>query len=577
MRLKCKYLLLLPLSLSLVNCSSSEEITFKCDNFTFSTFYNDRYFNMSNSEYHEEIALASHAMALATFNNDPDYSTRSNNLRELWQKEGFERIKMSDSFYVKPDTDSIGYGISSKTIQLLGGKYTLIAIAVRGGDYDAEWASNFTIGSSGNSKGFDEASDQVIKGISDYIVDYEIEGHVRFWISGYSRAAITSNLVAGKLLTNMSKGEYISKDVHYNERDFYAYCFEPPLGAIVDVEVARGDLYQGIHNLLNYNDLVPLVAPKEWGFTRFGTDHYYPDRLTDIYFDKSEREKLVSQYHFAYGAQDFAKYTVDEWKFFDVGGEYAEINNLPRESINPSLGRFCRTLIHELATTGFYDRATYSTLLQTGIRELIATIFDKNENIKGIDKKNIVNIVFEYTFIRNLIAELESNKAAEFALDAEMLFLQIFGANEDNIDIVRELYNDNIVLLTLFANGLKNRQDITAQLLYRDNAMGIIIGHMPELSYSFLRSCDTRINGSNACKLNDGIYDIVHITNPKDFTVFENNLNKEVFSYKNEVMSTSCLSVEKFHDGSINLYLPKNGEYKYIGEFGELTISPSEL
>ena len=569
---KLKFLLLIPLSLPLYSCSGDDKISFKCGSDTFTTYYNDRYFDMPNNELHEEIALASHAMALATFNGDEDYEKRSYDLRDLWKKEGFEHLYFNYSFYQEPGTDTIGFGIASKEIQLLGGKYTLVAVAVRGGNYGAEWTSNFTIGSEGNSKGFDGASDQVVEGLSYFLDTYKVEGRVKFWISGFSRAAITSNMTAGKILNKMEGGEYLTNKVHYTADDMYAYCFEPPLGVYTSDEAARGDLYHGIYNFLNYNDLVPLVAPHEYGFTRYGTDYYYPDRLTDIYFDETEREKLISQYHFSWGAQNFPKYTVDEWKFFDVGGDYAELYNLPRISLHPSQGRFCRDLIHELSLNGFGTRHIYSSFLEKGIRELFITIMGKNEDIEGIDTSKILDIIFEYAFIKSIINELENNDATAFAMDVEMLFLQLFGANEDNIDVVKKLYEDNFYLLTLFAEGLRYRQDITAQLLYRDNAMNIVIGHMPQLSYSFLSSCDTRLHGNDACKFNDGTYHVLHIKEPTKFALYEKNLGKIVFQYDEEGMRSDHLAAELYSDYSISVYLPKNGDYEYIGNFDSLTL-----
>ena len=560
MRKYLKTLILLPILFVSVGCSKSDKISFRCDDFTFDTYYNDSYFYLDNHEVHQEIALASHAMALATFNGNKDYALRSNYLRDLWQKEKFEHIWMSDSFYKKPDTDSIGFGIASKKIE----DFTLLAIAVRGGNYDAEWTSNLTLGPDGNAQGFDEASDHVIEGLTSFIANYEVTGRIKIWISGYSRAAITSNMTAGKILYRMSQSDLIDKNVSYTSDDIYAYCFEPPMGVMLPLEEVRGDLYHGIHNFLNYNDFVPLVAPYEWGFTRYGTDHYYPDRLNDIYFDESEREKIITLYHFSYGAQNFADYTVDNWKFFDVGETRAKPNNLPRESINPSQGRFSRSLIHELALTGIESRESYYAFVQDGMREIMAAVMGANDKIEKIDLKNLVKIIFEYDFIKSLIMEIEEDQTSQFAMDAQMLFLQMFGANEENFDEVQQLYTDNFIFLNLFAKAFAIRKDVMTQLLFRDNAMGIAIGHMPEVSYSFLSACDTRFLGKDACKMNDGTYQILHIQQPTSFTLVEKNLKKEVFSYKEGVMKSSHVSAEKFADGSIDIYLPKNGSYEYV-------------
>lgn len=567
MRLKFKIVILLPLILSNVGCSSSDKISFQSDDFTFDTYYNDNYFLADNHDVHEGIALASHAMALATFNGDEDYTQRSRYLRNLWEAENFGNIWMSDSFYQKPTTDSIGFGVASKKIS----DFTLIATAVRGGNYDGEWASNFTIGATGDAQGFYEASDKVVEGIKNYIANNAIEGHVKFWISGYSRAAITSNMTAGKILNKLEKGEYLNDKVSYTSDDFYAYCFEPPMGVEATLDVARKDLYHGIHNFLNYNDFVPLVAPFEWGFTRYGTDHYYPDRINDIYFDETEREKIISLYHFTYGAEKFATYSVDNWKFFDVGQKKAEEHNLPRQSVNPSQGRFSRALISNLAVEGFQDRITYAAVVQGGLRNLLATVYGLNDDIGKIDASSLIDIIFEYDFIKSLILELEETRSADFAMDVQMLFLQIFEANEDNFDAINKLYNSCFMFFYYLPEAFKIRKDVLAQLLYRDNAMGIAIGHMPEVSYSFLCACTHQFMGDKACSLNDGSYQTLHIANPKSFSLMEKNIRKEVFSFRDGEMFSNHVSAERYADGSIDIYLPLNGKYEYIGMCDSVT------
>lgn len=571
MRIKFKICLLLPILTSLCSCSKSDKISFQSCDFTFDTYYNDSYFLLDNKEYHEEIALASHAMALATFNGNEDYSVRSKYLRELWENENFTNIYMNDSFYQMPSTDSIGYGLASKHISLNEEDFTLVAIAVRGGNYDGEWASNFTLGLEGDAQGFKEATNQVIEGLTSYLKNYSINGKVKFWISGYSRAAITSNMVAGEILKMYEAKQYLTKEVNYTDNDMYAYCFEPPLGAEISLDNARKEIYHGIHNLVNYNDFVPLVAPFEWGFVRYGVDHYYPDRLNDIYFDETEREKIISLYHFTYGAEKFTDYSVDKWKFFDIG-EKANANNLAREMVNPSQGRFNHDLIHGLAVNGIQTREIYAKYVQQGIRDLMATIFGLNPDIDKLNLKNLVSIIFEYDFIRTLIMELQEDQSTQFAMDVELLFLQIFGANEKNFDKIEKLYNSNALLLSFFANAYQSRKDVLTQLLYRDNAMGLLVCHMPEVSYSFLCACDSRFMGNKKCKLNDGSYKVLHIDKPASFTLFEKNIKKEVFTYKDGKMNSKHLSGEKLADGSLNIYLPNNGAYEYICNSNGMSI-----
>ena len=569
MRNKFRFILLLPVLFSMMGCSSSDKLSFQSDDFTFDTYYNDSYFRLDNKEVHEEIALASHAMALATFHGGEDYTTHADYLKQLWEDEKFSNVYISDSFYIKPETDSIAFGIASKPID----DFTLIAIAVRGGNYDAEWTSNFTIGKEGNSQGFDEASNKVVDSFDKYIASNKITGHIKVWVSGYSRAAITSNMTAGKILNRTTNNTFNNNIYNYTSDDVYAYCFEPPMGVAISLEEARGELYHGIHNFLNYNDFVPLVAPYEWGFTRYGTDHYYPDRLNDIYFDASEREKIISLYHFTYGAEKFADYTVDNWKFFDVGVHAVE-NNLPIKSVHPSQGRFSRSLINIVATQGFHDRETYFDYLQAGLRELLATAFGANPKVEvKVSGSAIIDIIFEYSFIRNLFLELLNGESEQFALDVQMLLLQIFGCNDQNFEELQNIYVNNFNFFNMFPNSFKDRKDILAQLLYRDNAMGIAIGHMPELSYSFLSACDSRFMGDKKCQFNDGSYYILHLEKPTTFTLMEKNLKKMVFELKDGEMISDCLSAEMLADGSVNVYLPKNGQYEYVSNASKVSLS----
>ena len=573
MAFKFKIVLLLPILFSTVSCSKSNEITFKCGDFVFKTYYDDSYFTADNEVVNEDIALASHAMALTTFSYNKDYSVRSNDVKELWEKENFGGIWFNQSCYERPGIDTIGFGIASKKVDVNDEQFTLVAIAVRGGNYDGEWVSNLTIGETGNATGFDQASNNVVQGISEYLINYGVEGKVKFWISGYSRAAITANMTAGKIINRLLDDQLLYKKVNYTIDDIYAYCFEPPMGVEASLDDARSYQYKGIHNFLNYNDLVPLVAPYEWGFARYGTDHYYPDRLNDIYFDKSEREKLISLYHFTYGAEKFSKYSVDEWKFFDIGENLATPNNLPRESLFPSQGRFIKAFIEELALTGIQNRSNYFKLIQPGVRELMKIVMGYSLDVNGISPESLLQIILEYDFIKSLINELEQDQLSQFALDVEMLFLQVFGANEDNIMFLRNLYADLYSFFLSFGRAFTYRKDILHQLFYRDNAMGILIGHMPEVSYTFLSACNSHFYADKACKLNDGSYKVLHVENPKYFVLEEHNLNKKVFVFEDGEMKSDCISAERLADGTLQLYLPNNGDYSYDGDFDSISLS----
>ena len=198
-----------------------------------------------------------------------------------------QNIYVNESNEKRPDTDSIGVTIASKDIYLYveGGreKKTLIPIAVRGGGYEKEWASNATLDSATQTadrgkeaKGFSTAADQVESEIDLYIKKYGLEdevskGNVIFWISGYSRAGATSNLTAKRLVEKYADGTEAKKN------KVFAYTCEAPMGGTDDAEKLKDKTpYYCIHNMVNAVDIVPMVAPQLMGFKRYGVDHYIP-------------------------------------------------------------------------------------------------------------------------------------------------------------------------------------------------------------------------------------------------------------------------------------------------------------
>ena len=276
-------------------------------------YYSDGYFlNGSEDEdagdptgYNAHLATMSMSMALAGFysnigndgTKDSDnrtYTYKSQNIEKLLTDIGVDpdNIYINDFNTVKPTTDSIGVAIGQKTIKSSeedGAEYILVPIAVRGAGYESEWYGNTTVGTSGEHAGFASAADQVFTDVQSYIANYGLEdavreGRVKFWIAGYSRAGATSNLTAKRLIE-----AYCSKagGEASNSNQVYAYCFEAPKGGVNAALQYDESTYYSIHNCINKVDIVPLVAPEEMGFIRYGVDHYVPgtDAGSDVSTD----------------------------------------------------------------------------------------------------------------------------------------------------------------------------------------------------------------------------------------------------------------------------------------------------
>lgn len=229
--------------------------------------YDESWFLKSGTEYQHDLARMSIRMAMAAARTTPV------SIKDLFDQLGFSYSDASID-YPTPTKDSIGYAIGSKRIlDENGQEFTLVAVAVRGGGYKDEWASNFTIGKEAEHKGFKEAGEAVAEAVQSYISEYGT-GNTKVWITGYSRAAATSNIAAQRLNEWSKKGNVkgLSTD------GIYAYCFECPQNVRTTISKEYKNVYGNIHSIVNNIDVVTKVAPKDnnWNFSRYGITYQIP-------------------------------------------------------------------------------------------------------------------------------------------------------------------------------------------------------------------------------------------------------------------------------------------------------------
>lgn len=262
--------------------------------------YDDNYFYSQDDGYgyNPDLAKASLCMEMTTFSTNANATwsktleevntIRANNIKELFIRMGFDSSSFKFVNYDNPLTDTsdkVGYSMAIKYINSPNGETdTLIAVPIRGGGYGGEWASNFHLYGDGNSndlislnrnhKGFQTAANEVKSGLDDYIRNHEIKGDLKIWVVGYSRAAAVANLL-GQSINNATLGGE-KADVS----DIYVYTFATPAGA--DKQTTEMSYYApNIYNIVSPVDMVPRVAPSQWGFTRYGTTLYLPSDGSD--------------------------------------------------------------------------------------------------------------------------------------------------------------------------------------------------------------------------------------------------------------------------------------------------------
>lgn len=334
--------------------------------------YRDSYFDKKATEYQHSLATMSLCLAFATYGastgeivfdqNDeliPDYSNYDKNVKRVLTECGFaddERYEQYN-FNEKPSKNSIGCVIGSKKIK----DTTVIAVAVRSGGYEAEWASNLLVGNEvlQDHKGFNESANVTFDNVTNYINKKNITGKTKIWITGYSRGAAVATQTAAKLNNETS----IGKD------NIYAYGFATPAGA-VDNQNPRSSSYNNIFNIIDFNDPVPLVAPTDWGFTRYGITKMFP--YDNIGSQANYIEKLKNNMG--------EEYRVDEFdSIIGIKGPFR-------------LGVYNRVLINSLAKY-MVNRGVYVNFYQKDLTEQVGALLGKDP--LGVDIGVLLKVAIE--------------------------------------------------------------------------------------------------------------------------------------------------------------------------------------
>lgn len=243
-------------------------------------------FSKPSSEFDKDLAMFAYGASCANETKD----TISNFYRDMM----FSTLQLSDSYDYAPTKNSIAYAFGSRNIN----SQKVVLVSIRGFAYGAEWSSNLHIGTEGDHAGFLEAAEQVVSDLEEYAQTYRHQNS-KFLITGYSRAGAVANLCS-KLLFEREKK--IAPD-----ENFYVYTFEAAKGS------ADYHDYPNVFNIVNRTDLVPYIAPEEYGFYRVGQD---------IYIDQDNIDEIVHNYNDSIVLPAFIE--------FDYGDDLVTEKNLPQ-------------------------------------------------------------------------------------------------------------------------------------------------------------------------------------------------------------------------------------------------------
>ena len=551
-------------------------------------YYDDNYFTNSAYDYQDSLSTMSLCLALSAFgstradNNEEGYKHKSMNLEALLSECGYpaENYATNHCFREKPTTDSIGVGASSKQILDDGEPCTLIAAAIRGGGYESEWASNFTLGTEGHHQGFDEARDQVLAFLSEYIDSHEITGRVKLWITGYSRAAATTNLVAGAL----DNGYTLSDSVTLDGEDLFAYCFECPQGATNDDDVTA-DRFGNIFNIVNPGDLVTKIAPSKpdrFGFQRYGVNCYLPTALKEGERYNDLLDAMLVQYNQIPSA---GEYIVDDFQmkkisisklFWDLSGALKDGIIVDNNDEKWDQNAFLDEVVFKLFNENFKSRANYVRLYQKDMRELCKVLFGSGDKFD----------LFPDVFMENL-----NDKAAEIAaclilhLDRRLQSIVEHAATDALSELgITDYTPKQIKLFVAKVVGLIlpfgiNNPNLTVTAI--SNIKGIGYAHVPEVCMAWLQSFDPNYTQNAVSAFNSGIHRVIRVDQSVDVLVRDENDAVVASLVGSEAQKVDGSTIVSFvnDQGEKLVYLPAGSGYQVelqATEAGTLNYSVQE-
>ena len=523
---------------------------------------------------------------------------KSRNARELLTGSegiGFKEFAQNEFWNERPTRDSIGVVAANKIItDHKDGKkeYTLIALAIRGGGYGSEWASNFTLGESGTHAGFTLARNNVLKFLKQYIEKYQITGDIKLWVVGYSRAGGTANMVGGAL-----NDGYALPNVTLRKSDLFVYTFEAPQGTLKElVERGGASRYANIHNVINWNDPVPLVAPFQWGFDRYNrrANVYLPSEVRNAGFSSylsamlTEFYKLEGTGEHGYQVKEYSmkENLMIDWGKILPGGEpfiWWEESMIPQYDVLSSTVNF-------LTKDILKSRSHYYHNFEDGVREIFDALYDESgraeifweEFSSGGNLLKIMAPLFNtnpyYTFDRKM-RDIRSNINRSVRKAAEEAELDV---TDEFVDAMDTLIGDLVEQLALEVLD-NNTENINLILKMSELISQGSVGqaHYPEVCLAWLMSFDENYNKEASTVTTPGSVRIIRINCPVDVNVYDDEgfLTASIIDGQRQEVEGGIIAFLN-DKGEKILYLPADGSYRIEIEAtgdGEMTYSINEI
>lgn len=528
----------------------NNEVAMKCD-----FEYTDAFFNQSSYIYNHKLAIASCCFATsamvkdgAPFNNPESAKTMLKTIG--FGNDGGEAVSCY-GYQKSPTMNSIACVVSNKNI----GDTSIIAVAVRGGGYEGEWAGNFNVGTDTNHAGFEVAKQQVCDNIIRFINQdgVTLNKNVKFWITGYSRAAATANLLAADVNNKKLVGTsacYDLNDYNYSADDVFAYCFETPRNT--RDKNAKNATYNNIFNIVNRIDPVPRVAPAAWSYVRYGKDCYLPSKET--YNPKAYSnlvKKVSNNFDLIYTGKGDKSYKED-FTFYEIKLKYklisithVDVSIVENKSI--SQGVFWDNFVKYLAD-GLKSPEYYTANYQNGLTKAVYKLMGNIKYDEILQQRGFWDYLYDQLSVKYILDNvlINSNVLKNLIIEALTIYFADAGMTRADATDIADSLSRVLVEFAFHPNYL---------LTAIKNGSQLFLPHYTETTLAWLKTLNGDFSEANTAlsKMLTGgeKYRVATVNCPVNVKVYDSDGNLCGSIINNEV---------QYIENGVSVYVNDNGE-----------------
>ena len=416
-----------------------------------------------------KLAMMSFGFALSCFTAmDLSKSGEANAVRYL-ELANFTNICASEDYAHHASPTSLGYVFGTRKVKRGKEKFTLVAIGIRGGHYGAEWASNAKLGDDGLHRGFEEASERLLRDFATYLALKKVKGPVYVWICGYSRAGGIAASMAERL-TQAINDPSVSilhpfGKAELDQDHLYVHTFAAPRAGYKGCPLRRY-----VHHFINPEDLVPKIPFIGYGFGRNGICHELAitEEVEEKVMGRLDMEGLIVEKHAFHAMAIDLLHILDKDRRFVVDKDYTG-------GQKRFLDDLCETMESRL------PREAYAKYIQDGLVAL-GSLVDEQEVHPYEKLASFLRAIFDgvasYYGILALLTKLASEKTQWKSLLRPFV--------EKAIEDTPELEGQDEAILTTIAGLLHFLRPSAKEMIsyyptIRDveNAKSVVYAHEP--------------------------------------------------------------------------------------------------